>query len=286
MVAAGEATTDGAGRYRLAGHLAARQIAPVGQPRRRDGPDYDGSVVAGRRDDHRQHGRGARRPAPRPRLRPAGRAARGRLDAPGQRRRARCPTPSTRDVELMTADPDRTRGAGRPALGPRAWSDAGPATSWTRLDAADTRRPRGAGAGIRALGGGAPAPAGRPVAPRRAAAAADWPGARAARDLRRVGRGATAPRWLRGAGPPAGPFSEVDGARARTRARARTGGLLRAHRTSLRDVLARALRPRRGPARGGVPGGPRRRRRRASSSASARAGSRCRCTPRACRCTA
>ena len=50
MVAAGEATTDGSGRYRLAGHLLARQVAAGGQPRRgRPGP---GRSVADGGGDH------------------------------------------------------------------------------------------------------------------------------------------------------------------------------------------------------------------------------------------
>ena len=36
MVAGGEATSDGTGRYRLAGHLAARQ-SPLSRPARRQG---------------------------------------------------------------------------------------------------------------------------------------------------------------------------------------------------------------------------------------------------------
>ena len=86
MVAAGEATSDGAGRYRLAGHLAARQSR---QSASRSGvtSPYDGAVVAGRGDHDGQHGRGARCPSPGTGLRPAGRAARGRVDAARQPRR-------------------------------------------------------------------------------------------------------------------------------------------------------------------------------------------------------
>ena len=50
MVAGGEVTSDGTGRYRLAGHLAARQFATVSQPRRHHHPLRRG-VVAGRGDD-------------------------------------------------------------------------------------------------------------------------------------------------------------------------------------------------------------------------------------------
>ena len=51
MVASGEATSDGAGRYRLAGHLAARQAR---QSASRAGCDrrLRRGVVAGRGDDH------------------------------------------------------------------------------------------------------------------------------------------------------------------------------------------------------------------------------------------
>ena len=37
MVSTGEATTDGAGRYRLAGHLVARQMRQSRKPLRADG---------------------------------------------------------------------------------------------------------------------------------------------------------------------------------------------------------------------------------------------------------
>ena len=95
MVAAGEATSDGSGRYRLAGHLAARQSR---QSASRSGSDraLRRPVVAGRGDDGRQYGRGPRRPPACPRLRPAGRAARGGLDAARQRRRAAARLPRRR----------------------------------------------------------------------------------------------------------------------------------------------------------------------------------------------
>ena len=65
MVAAGEATSDGAGHYRLAGHLADRQAR---QSASRAAVDHRlrRFVVARRRDDERQHGRGPRRPPPCP----------------------------------------------------------------------------------------------------------------------------------------------------------------------------------------------------------------------------
>ena len=127
MVGAGEATSDGAGRYRLAGHLAARQTPPVGEPRRRH-DRLRRLVVAGRRDDDRQHGRGPRRPAARARLCPARRAQGRRVDAAGQRRRT---APDSLDGGRRTDD----RGPAR--RGPTRWTAVGP----LRLGPAGQRAP-------------------------------------------------------------------------------------------------------------------------------------------------
>ena len=83
MVASGEATSDGSGRYRLAGHLAARQSRQSASRAGATAP-YDGEwwlavvTTTGSSADVRGS------PAPGPGLRPVGRAARRRVDAPGQ----------------------------------------------------------------------------------------------------------------------------------------------------------------------------------------------------------
>ena len=116
MVAAGEATTDGSGRYRLAGHLLGRQAPAVGQPPGATAP-YDGrwwlAVVT--TTGSTAEVRGARRRA----------LAYARLAElregvwlrPGQRRPAAARLPGRRRRAHDGAT-GRTRAAGRPAVGP------------------------------------------------------------------------------------------------------------------------------------------------------------------------
>ena len=159
MVAGGEATSDGAGHYRLAGHLADRQSR---QSASRAGTDrVRRLVVARRRDDDRQHGRGPGRPPAHARLRAPGRVTRGRVDAAGQRR-VRLPGSLDADIELMTAG-RRTGSAGAAALGPPTWSGTG-RRFVRRPRVLGPRRPRGAGPGLRAVGRRAAAPPGRSAA--------------------------------------------------------------------------------------------------------------------------
>ena len=62
MVAGGEATSDGTGRYRLAGHLAARQSRQSASRAGATAP-YDGAWWLAVVTTTREHGRGARRAA-------------------------------------------------------------------------------------------------------------------------------------------------------------------------------------------------------------------------------
>ena len=114
MVASGEATSDGAGRYRLAGHLAARQVAPVGQPGRGDRAVRRG-LVARRDHDDRQLGRGPGRPS---RTLAYGRLAELREGVWMRPANVavQLPDPLGGDVELMAARP-----ADAVALAQRLW---------------------------------------------------------------------------------------------------------------------------------------------------------------------
>ena len=121
MVAAGEATSDGSGRYRLAGHLAARQsrqsASRAGATARYDGEWWLAVVTtAGSSADVR----GARRRA----------LAYGRLAElrEGVWMRpanvgVRLPDPLDVDVELMTARPGDPRELARRLWDLRTWSD-------------------------------------------------------------------------------------------------------------------------------------------------------------------
>ena len=184
MVAAGEATSDGSGRYRLAGHLAARQSRQSASRAGATAP-YDGEwwlavvTTAGSTADVR----GARRRA----------LAYGRLAElrEGVWMRpanvaVRLPDSLDADVELMTARPGDARGAGAPAVGPDGVVGPGPRPPGSP-DALGPWQARGAGPGVRALGRRAATPAGRPVAARRAAARR-LARCAAAGDLRRMGR--------------------------------------------------------------------------------------------------
>ena len=119
MVASGEATSDGSGRYRLAGHLAARQSR---QSASRAGAtaSYDGEwwlavvTLTGSSADVRGAGVA-------PFLRPSGRAARGGLDAAGQPRGAAARPPGGgRRAHDGTAG--RSGGAGQRLWDLTAWS--------------------------------------------------------------------------------------------------------------------------------------------------------------------
>ena len=142
-------------------------VTPVGQPLGR----HDAlrrPVAAGRGDDDRQHGRRPRRPTACPGLRPAGRAARGGLDAARQRRGAAARLPG-RGRRAHDGPAGRPARAGAAAVGPAGVVGPGaPAARGPRR--AGPRRARGPGARLRAVGRRAAAPAGGPVAARRAPA--------------------------------------------------------------------------------------------------------------------
>ena len=76
MVTAGEATTDGSGRYRLAGHLLDRQGRQI-DSRRGETRQWAGRMAPGGGDHLGSGGRGPAGPAERPGPGPPGRAARG-----------------------------------------------------------------------------------------------------------------------------------------------------------------------------------------------------------------
>ena len=181
MVAGGEATSDGAGRYRLAGHLAARQSrqsasrAGVTCLRRR--------VVAGRGDDAGSTAdvRGARRRA-------LAYARLAELREGVWMRPAnvalRLPDSLEGDVELMTARPGTPR-AGGSSVGPDGVVGAR-RRPLRRLDALAPTGPR------RWRRGSSSRPpccatSRRPAAARRAPPAG-WPGAALRARLRRLGR--------------------------------------------------------------------------------------------------
>ena len=169
MVASGEAATDGAGRYRLAGRLLERR------DRQEDslvGPHPAvGRVVApGRGDHHRELGRAARRPPPPPRPGPPGRAARGGVAAPGQPRPAPRPAPRTPTWPSGPAAPD----ADPVALAASLWDLDGWAAR-ARCSCVSARRPARPGGPTTSppaspVGRRAAPPAVRPAAARRAAA--------------------------------------------------------------------------------------------------------------------
>ena len=117
MVAAGEATTDGSGTYRLAGHLPRTPGAPVGQPRRVDGAVH-GAVVAGRGRHQRELGRGPDGPAACPGLSPAWPSCAKGCGCVRTTWRYACPSDLGPDVELMTARPETPERLARAPVGP------------------------------------------------------------------------------------------------------------------------------------------------------------------------
>ena len=131
MVAAGEVTTDGSGRYRLAGHLLDRQARQTGSRPGRD-PALGGAVADGGGDHHGPVGRRSRPGGASACARPTGRAARGGVAAPGQHRPAAGPGD----------EPDVGRLSAAPEGDPRALAaGCGISTGWTRGAArADGRR--------------------------------------------------------------------------------------------------------------------------------------------------
>ena len=131
MVAAGEATTDGSGRYRLAGHLAARQSRQSASRAGTTAP-YEGSwwlavvTTAGSTAEVRGARRRALTYARLAELRE------GVWMRPGNVA-VRLPGSLDADVELMTARPDDP-GTGRPAVGPRRLDRTGPPSCCAGLD--------------------------------------------------------------------------------------------------------------------------------------------------------
>ena len=139
MVAAGEATTDGSGRYRLAGHLLDRQGRQTGS-RTGQHPPVGGDVAAGGGDHVGPVGRRARWPAA------------GGWPWPGWPSSAKgcgcgpttstwCPIRPTIPMStVFTGHPGRRPGgAGRRPLGPRRVGRAGPGPA--RPAGATCRRP-------------------------------------------------------------------------------------------------------------------------------------------------
>ena len=156
MVAAGEATSDGSGRY-PAGGAPGRRSRPVGQPGRPTVP-FDGRwwmavvTTTGSTAEVRAPGVGPWPTRAWPIregvwMRPANVAVQfgGALHG---------------DVELMTAQPE-DRGAGRPPVGPDRVVGAGERPAAGTSGGSPPTGPR-RGAGLRALRRCAPAPAGRP----------------------------------------------------------------------------------------------------------------------------
>ena len=195
MVAAGEATSDGSGRYRLAGHLAARQSRQSASRAGATVP-FDGrwwlAVVT--TTGSTAEVRGARRRA-------LAYARLAELREGVWMRPANVAVqfgaPLHGDVELMTAQPEDPRG-----LAGRLWD----LTGWSarasdllrHLGRLTPGRARGAGAGLRALRRRAPAPAGGPPVARRAPPRG-WPGAalRGAYDVWDARYRATLREWSR-----------------------------------------------------------------------------------------
>ena len=183
MVASGEATSDGAGRYRLAGHLAARQARQSASRAGATAP-YDGNwwLAVITTTGSSAEVRGARR-----RTLAYGRLAELREGV--WMRPANLAVHLTGalgdDVELMTARPDDAVTLAQRLWDLPAWSDARP---WPvgGPPCAHARPPGGAGAGVRAVGRGAQAPAGGPPVAA-GAAARRLAGRRVAEGLRPVG---------------------------------------------------------------------------------------------------
>ena len=203
MVASGEATSDGSGRYRLAGHLAARQSR---QSASRAGATtaYDGEwwLAVVTTTGSSAEVRGARR-----RTLAYGRLAELREGVwmrPANLA-VQLPDPLDGDIELMTARPEDAVALAA-AMGPGGVVEPAPVTCWTPA-VLSPRPARGAGAGVRALGRRAAAPAGRSavaagpaarrLAGRRVAGGAyDQWDARYRTTLERTGAGPTGARGL------------------------------------------------------------------------------------------
>ena len=197
MVAAGEATTDGSGRYRLAGHLAARQSAPVRQPcRERPAPTTGAwwlAVVT--TTGSTAEVRGARRRA-------LAYARLAELREGVWMRPANVavalPDSLETDVELMTARPGGSAGAGRTGCGTSGRGRTGRATLLRGLDALAPDGPEALAPGFELSAAVLRHLQADPLLPAELLPA-DWPGASCARPTT-SGTPATAPRcdeWSR-----------------------------------------------------------------------------------------
>ena len=184
MVAAGEATTDGSGTYRLAGRLRERQ-ARQSASRAGSTVPFTGQwwvavvVTSGSSAEIRTARRRSLAYARLAELREGVWMRPDNLEV-------RLPEDLRTDVELMTAEPSDPDRLARAPVGPAGVG--GPGRPTARRDGGVDARPcRGVGTGVRALRRRVAPPAGRSP-PARGVAPGGWPGRAPAGRLRPLGR--------------------------------------------------------------------------------------------------